>query len=200
MQSRGGCPPPTASSPSLCRWRATHEVLSEADRWALVAHLETLSVDFSEDEAPVPEAVSAPPAVTPALLAHGKELFDGRGCPGCHGPAGKGDGPAAAALRDSAGRPVKPRDLTGPFYHRGSELPDIYRTLRTGLDGTPMASFAALLTADDTWAVAAYVHSLAPAHAPGPGGLECLVTHGSPDPEELAGVRIVMHGLTAPAP
>jgi len=32
------------------------------------------------------------------LAAYGRELYDGR-CQACHGPAGKGDGPAAPALQ-----------------------------------------------------------------------------------------------------
>jgi len=48
---------------------------------------------------------------------------------------------------------------------------DIYRRLRTGLDGTPMPSFADLidqkfLTDEELWRLAQYVRSLSPAASP----------------------------------
>jgi hypothetical protein len=41
-------------------------------------------------------------------------------------------------------------------------LQDIYRTLATGLDGTPMPSVGEALAPDDLWALVYYVDSLAP--------------------------------------
>jgi mono/diheme cytochrome c family protein len=170
-------------------------LLPEKDRWALVAYLKTLSPDFADDEAPPPEPVGTPPASTPELLAKGKALFGSAGCASCHGADAKGDGPAAGALRDAAGNPVRPRDLTGSHYWRGSSVADIYQTVRTGLDGTPMASFARVMSSDDTWAVAAYVHSIAPKFEAGPDGIRCPDVATPHDPEELTGVRIVMHTI-----
>ncbi len=50
-------------------------------------------------------------------------------------------------------------------------MADIYRRLRTGLDGTPMPSFSDLidqkfLTDEQLWRLAQYVHSLSPAQGP----------------------------------
>jgi hypothetical protein len=39
-------------------------------------------------------------------------------------------------------------------------MADLFLTIRTGLDGTPMPSYAESLAPDQTWAVAAYVRSL----------------------------------------
>lgn len=47
-----------------------------------------------------------------AVSASGPELFAAR-CQACHGPAGKGDGPAAAGLQP------KPRDLSDPSWQAG---------------------------------------------------------------------------------
>ena len=47
----------------------------------------------------------------------------------------------------------------GEFF-RGTSARDIYLTLRTGMDGTPMGSYADGLTPRETWALAAYVRSL----------------------------------------
>lgn len=92
-------------------------------------------------------------AVTPAVLAHGKQLFDVN-CAMCHGAAGKGDGVAAAALKPP------PRDFTKPEgWTVGYTVADIYRTLSDGVTGTGMPAFSAL-SPPDRFAVTHYVQSL----------------------------------------
>ena len=54
---------------------------------------------------------------------------------------GRGDGPSAQGLLDEEKRPIKAYDFTTGSMKRGSELSDIYKTLITGLRGTPMPSF-----------------------------------------------------------
>ncbi len=186
--------------------------LPERDRWALVAHLKTLSKDFADDEAPAPVDVSHPPAVTPERIARGAELYQNAGCASCHGATGRGDGPAANGLSYKSGRPVRPRDLRIGHFHRGTRLPDIYLTIATGLDGTPMASFAKVLPPDDLWSIAMYVASIVPpvtTTANGmrcphvapeircpdlPGGIAC--PDPLPNPDELVGVRTLLGSLT----
>lgn len=159
-------------------------VLPERDRWALVAHVKSLSKAFSEDEAPPPVEAKAP-AETPARIEHGRQLFASGGCASCHGNEGRGDGLAAASL------PIKPRNFTAGRFHRGSSTTDIYTTLATGLDGTPMASFAKVLGPDDLWDIAMFVHTLAPKVTEQPSGLGCISTPLSPNPDEALGVRNV---------
>ena len=63
-------------------------------------------------------------------------------------------------------------DLTKNWtFNGGSSVEDIYRRLRTGLDGTPMPSFSDLLDAgfmtdDQLWSLAHFVRSLAPEDEP----------------------------------
>ena len=52
------------------------------------------------------------------------------------------------------------RDLEGGELLRGTSARDIFLTLRTGMDGTPMGSYADALSERETWALAAYVRSL----------------------------------------
>jgi mono/diheme cytochrome c family protein len=90
---------------------------------------------------------------TPALLATGRELF-GRECASCHGPEGKGDGPAGKALNP------RPRDFTSKdawinTYH----LDGIYKTLDLGIPGSGMGSFNDL-SKKDRMALAHLVQSL----------------------------------------
>src|SRR5439155_1527662 len=83
-------------------------------------------------------------------------------CAWCPGTDGRGEGPAAPALRDSDGLPIRPADLRYPARFKGGAEPaDLYRTLMSGLDGTPMPSYASAF--DDArapWDLVAYLGSL----------------------------------------
>lgn len=73
-------------------------------------------------------------------VARGKTIYTEL-CESCHGATGVGDGPSAYALRDGRDAPIKPRDFTSGVLRGGDTPQDIYRRLRTGLDGTPMPAF-----------------------------------------------------------
>lgn len=94
-----------------------------------------------------------------ARAAVGSTLFHPL-CSSCHGEEGKGDGPAGAALVDNWGHPVRPKNLTLPFVGGGYELYDIYRSLTTGIDGTPMVSYAGSYTEEQRWDLVAYINFL----------------------------------------
>jgi cytochrome c oxidase cbb3-type subunit 2 len=83
---------------------------------------------------------SAPPG-SPALVHEGRVLYRVLKCWTCHGTAGRGDGPASRDMVDDRQRPIRPSDLTAPL-RCGSTAEAIYRVLVTGMDGTPMPSFA----------------------------------------------------------
>jgi len=136
--------------------------LSEQERWALVAYVKQLSPVFTTQPAGEPVAIPKPPAQTRRLLALGKKFYTEAGCFDCHGTTGKGDGPAAATLKDDWGYPVLPYDFTTPGKMKGgSAARDIYRTLQVGIGGTPMPSYEGALTEEETWALAYYTLSLA---------------------------------------
>jgi caa(3)-type oxidase subunit IV len=100
---------------------------------------------------------------TPEILAHGKELYS-QNCVSCHGPTGLGDGPAAGSLNP------KPRNFTAAEgWKNGRQSAMIFKTLKEGIPGSGMASFATL-SAEDRWTISAYVATLGPSVLPNSAG------------------------------
>jgi mono/diheme cytochrome c family protein len=90
----------------------------------------------------------------------GKLLFSAA-CASCHGAKADGQGPAANALRDVWGLASKPADLR-QHLRCGDRPEDLYKVLLTGLNGTPMISFASTLSDEQRWQIIAYVRTLQP--------------------------------------
>jgi mono/diheme cytochrome c family protein len=151
------------------------ELLSEGERDQLVTYLKSFSTFFKNQKEPAkPMEFSGAPGVSDESIANGKQFYEKIECWKCHGRAGRGDGQSAPTQKDDIDNPIRPIDLTEPWYFSGgSTVEDIYRRLKTGLDGTPMPSFNDLtqgskpfMTDQDLWNVAQYVRSLAPEKAP----------------------------------
>jgi cytochrome c oxidase cbb3-type subunit 2 len=136
-------------------------VLPSRDRWALVHYVKTFSEVFEEEEPEEPIEIPEPPPVDSELLALGAATFAENKCWDCHGSLGRGDGPAAGTLEDDWGFPIRPADFTQGVFKAGNTDEDIYRTVATGLDGTPMPSFGDVLEEEQLWAVTYFVRSLA---------------------------------------
>ena len=118
------------------------------------------------------KAIAMGKAPSGSGVDEGKAVFQKLECFKCHGAAGRADGKSAPTLKDDYGNPIRPADLTENWKFRGGNSVDaIYARLRTGLDGTPMPSFQdaidnKLITDEQLWRVAQYVHSLSPEKAP----------------------------------
>ncbi|MBI1966771.1 MAG: c-type cytochrome [Gemmatimonadetes bacterium] len=149
--------------------------LSERDRRDVLAYLKTFSAFFADTtQRPEPLVFGKEPGGGTSVdaLRIGRQFYDSIGCRKCHGDRGRGDGPSAPTLKDDAGFPVFAANLTENWrFNGGSEVADIYRRLRSGLDGTPMPSFSDLidqqfLTEAELWRLAQYVRSLSPARPP----------------------------------
>ena len=94
-------------------------------------------------------------------ILHGRELFQRLECWKCHGPAGHGDGPSAKTLTDSKDDPIRPYDFqTGTRFMCGSTNEDLYRIFMTGLDGSPMPSFADQLSPAEAWDLVHFLRTL----------------------------------------
>ena len=99
---------------------------------------------------------------TPESIARGRELYLAQGdanCSACHGDTGIGDGPSAGDFNDDWGYPIQPRDLTTGVFRAGSESSDLYRSIVTGVGGTPMPSFDGMAP-EDVWAIVHFIQSL----------------------------------------
>ncbi len=90
---------------------------------------------------------------TPPDAARGAALYR-ETCAGCHGPEGRGDGPAAAGLDPP------PVDFTDWERARERSLYGLYSVIGQGLDGTAMPAFSQL-SAADRWALAFTVGGIA---------------------------------------
>ncbi|MEE9167601.1 MAG: c-type cytochrome [Candidatus Neomarinimicrobiota bacterium] len=137
--------------------------LAETKRWQLVHYIKTFSDVFDGEGDIETIPIGTPPPATQESIQRGKEVFMDFGCWACHGYGGKGDGPSAKFLQDSFGDPSVPRDLTeGDNYGRGHSPSEIYQTLVTGVDGTPMPSYLEAFegSQEDLWHLARYVSFL----------------------------------------
>jgi len=141
------------------RWTAmpTWHELPEKDRIAVIAYIKTFSPRWQEEKPEPPIHVGDPPAPTPEVLARGQALYTQAKCFQCHGDGGKGDGPSADDLKDDLKFPIRPTDFTKGQFKGGGDVRDIFRTMTTGLDGTPMPSFADSMEEDERWAISYYV-------------------------------------------
>ena len=147
------------------------EVLTEAERLALVDYLKTFSRFFQGDP-PTPLDFGRATSGGEDAIARGEEVYQSVECWRCHGQEGRGDGESAPTLNDDAGFPIVAVDLTENWrFNGGGEVEEIYRVLRTGLDGTPMPTFSDIvdaggITDEEPWSLAHYVRSLSPEDEP----------------------------------
>ena len=150
--------------------------LSREERDAVIEYVKTLSPGFRSQVQDC-DVVPQPPQPTPAMVDEGRQLYEKMQCGKCHGAAGRGDGPAAPTLVDDWGQPIKPYNFVAlKKFKCGNDDADLFRTLMTGMTGSPRPSFADALAFDTgalsavekrttvdhrAWSIVAYVRSLA---------------------------------------
>jgi DMSO reductase family type II enzyme heme b subunit len=162
--------------------------LSEQERWDMVAYLKTFNTNPDEEEgwgdaelvadsAPVDALMGQiqVPEFTEDMVIAGKAIYESNKCWQCHGHEGRGNGPSWPDLKDdfpyydadgkeiAVKTPILPTNLTIPDRYRGGAEPyDVFRTVTTGLNGTPMPAYADSITVEDRWKLVAFVATFHP--------------------------------------
>jgi cytochrome c oxidase cbb3-type subunit 2 len=139
--------------------------LTDQNRADLIAFIKSFSPRWKTEKPGTPIAVPPEPKLTLESIRHGHELFEKLECWKCHGQEGYGDGPSAATLTDSNDQPIKPYDFAvGWRFKCGTTNHDLYKIFMTGLDGTPMPSFADVIKPEEAWDLVHFLRTLQVTH------------------------------------
>ena len=129
----------------------------------LVAWIKHFSPRWQKEKAGAPIPIPAEPEVTPERVKQGREVYGKLQCSKCHGVQGTANGPSASTLTDDANRPIVAYNFTdGSRPKCGESDRDIYRMFMTGLDGTPMPSYADNIQPEEAWDLVFYLRTFQP--------------------------------------
>jgi cytochrome c oxidase cbb3-type subunit 2 len=133
---------------------------TKQERADLVAWVKHYSPRWTNEKSGTPITIPPEPEVTPERIKAGRDVFARVQCWKCHGVQGMANGPSAATLTDDLGRPIAPYNFTeGARPKCGDTDQDIYRIFMTGLDGTPMPSFADNIKPEEAWDLVFYLRT-----------------------------------------
>lgn len=141
----------------------TWRPLTPQSRVDLIAYIKTFSPRWKSQKPATPVVVPAEPAESIESVLHGRELFDKMQCWKCHGNEGRGDGPSEPTLTDDKNLHITPYNFhDGVRFRCGETNQDLYKIFMTGLDGTPMPSFADIIQPNDAWDLVHFLRTLQP--------------------------------------
>jgi mono/diheme cytochrome c family protein len=136
---------------------------TKQQRANLVAYVKHFSPRFATEKPGTPIQVPPEPAITADSIKAGRDLYQKLECWKCHGVEGKANGPSASTLTDDQNRPILPFNFTeGTRFKCGVSDADLYKIFMTGLDGTPMPSFADNVKPEQAWELVFYLRTLEP--------------------------------------
>ena len=139
--------------------------LTAQNRADLIAFIKTFSPRWKLKSRGDPINCSGRTYLTLESIKHGQELFQKLECWKCHGQEGRGDGPSASTLTDSNDQPIRPYNFTaGSRFKCGVSNRDLYKIFITGVDGTPMPSFADVVKPEEAWDLVHYLRTLQVTH------------------------------------
>ena len=134
---------------------------TKQQRADLVAWVKHFSPRWTNEKPGTPITIPPEPEVTAERIKAGRDVFARVQCWKCHGVEGRANGPSAATLTDDQGRPIQAFNFTeGARPKCGDTDRDIYRIFMTGLDGTPMPSFADNIKPEEAWDLVFYLRTL----------------------------------------
>ena len=135
--------------------------LTPEQRWQVIFYIKTFNSEFKAQSERAEVSLGGGSASSPDSIKRGRKLFKEAKCVLCHGEDGRGEGALTTTLKKQWDLPFKARDLTQSWMFKGGNTEaDIYRTVTTGLNETPMGSYADYLTDDDRWHLSHYVKSI----------------------------------------
>ena len=136
-------------------------VLGDPNLRDVIEYLKTFSSRWNEEGAGDPIVYAPEPADNADSRKKGQSIWNAQACFNCHGQGGKGDGSSVPTLFDDWGYHIVPFDFTSsPHRKCGNTDKDLYRTFLTGLNGTPMPSFADTVPPEDAWHLVHFLKTL----------------------------------------
>lgn len=141
--------PGSAALVTAAAWAGFHTM---ADRDAGPAHVSTMAMGAQRNEQ---KLVAPQPAAYQGLVSRGAQVYAAN-CFSCHGGVGNGRGPLAANLSTPA------RDFTDADWMSSQSDGVFFTSVKRGVPGTPMPSFAGRLSDADVWAAVAYIRGFSP--------------------------------------
>lgn len=141
---------------------AIGKVLTDDEIWKVLIYVRSIyagdpsKINWTVPPPVSPEKLAAAMQPTGDPIAAGKQIFMTI-CAACHGPEGKGDGPAAASFE------TKPRNLTDAGYMKGLDDKYVFELVSRGgiaVGKSPLMPAQPSLTAEDIRNVVAYVRTL----------------------------------------
>lgn len=172
--------------------------ISAEERLAAIQYLKTFSERWQKEAPGQPIEITPETTLTQDSISRGRERFN-LICAPCHGEGGRGDGPAAGALTDDWGHAVIPADFTLPAgdpggVKLGHDDMHLFKTIVTGVGGTPMPAFAGTLSGGEVWDIVHYVQSLRIDTQ-----MQTLIEQGLPDGDRLEARRALWASLSGAA-
>lgn len=138
------------------------DILEEEQIKSILPVLKSFSEAWQYREPESPTIIGREIPSSQQSIARGKKLYEEKECWKCHGETGHGDGPSSYDLTDEWEIPIQAYDFTrASKFKGGAANRDIYLRFTTGMNGTPMPSFANELSDEDRWSLVHYVKSLA---------------------------------------
>ncbi len=135
------------------------DVLNDQTLLALVEYIKIFSDRFQLESPDYIMPIGLEPAFDRLSIKKGAVLYRELRCDRCHGKEGERVGFLGQELNDAWGNLSKVYDLRWTeLYKRGASSDEVYQTLITGMDGTPMNAYD-YVSRDELWHLVHFLQS-----------------------------------------
>lgn len=125
--------------------------------------VDTVKARWTESQSQLVLPATPMPPMSTESVAKGHALYLQQACNKCHGIDGRGGLTGNIEVgKDAWGNVAAAADLTSGMYRGGSRPLDIYRRIASGINGTPMPSFAQAYASepDNIWHLVHFIRDL----------------------------------------